>query len=191
MCSGHQSFIFRTFPTTHIGCLGLYWGCGGGRQAVLSNSAPVPPHSLFLWKLKAAKAEAGWIRQGCSACSLLSSDDASLRCELKAAGSSTCLRPLKIEWKETSWHRMAVLWPSSSSWLAFESGHYNRWCQKAGAIYYISYDFKLSNSFNPARFGHERIGKSLLESWVTTFVPDWQPPLIFVQFISKLPLHAL
>ena len=34
-------------------------------------------------------------------CSLLDSDDASLRCELKAAGSSNGLRPLKIEWKET------------------------------------------------------------------------------------------
>ena len=27
--------------------------------------------------------------------------------------------------------------------------------------------------------------KSLLESWVTTFLPDWQPPLIFVWFTSK------
>ena len=27
-------------------------------------------------------------------------------------------------------------------------------------------------------------GKSLLELWVTTFLPDWQPPLIFVRFIS-------
>ena len=29
-------------------------------------------------------------------------------------------------------------------------------------------------------------GKLLLESWVTTFVPDWHSPLIFVQFTSKL-----
>ena len=29
-------------------------------------------------------------------------------------------------------------------------------------------------------------GKSLLESWGTTFLPDWQPPLIFVWFTSKL-----
>ena len=30
-------------------------------------------------------------------------------------------------------------------------------------------------------------GKSLLELWVsTTFLPDWQPPLIFIQFISNL-----
>ena len=28
-------------------------------------------------------------------------------------------------------------------------------------------------------------GKSLLELWVTTFLPDWQPPLIFVLFISN------
>ena len=28
-------------------------------------------------------------------------------------------------------------------------------------------------------------GKSLLESWCTTFLPDWQPPLIFVWFISN------
>ena len=27
--------------------------------------------------------------------------------------------------------------------------------------------------------------KSLLKLWVTTFLPDWQPPLIFVQFISN------
>ena len=26
-------------------------------------------------------------------------------------------------------------------------------------------------------------GKSLLELWVTTFLSDWQPPLIFVRFI--------
>ena len=28
-------------------------------------------------------------------------------------------------------------------------------------------------------------GKSLLELWVTTFLHDWQPPLIFVRFISN------
>ena len=28
-------------------------------------------------------------------------------------------------------------------------------------------------------------GKSFLELWVTTFLPDWQPPLIFVWFTSK------
>ena len=28
-------------------------------------------------------------------------------------------------------------------------------------------------------------GKSLLELWVTTFLPDWQLPLIFVKFISN------
>ena len=28
-------------------------------------------------------------------------------------------------------------------------------------------------------------GKSLLELWVTTFLPDWQQPLIFVRFISN------
>ena len=28
-------------------------------------------------------------------------------------------------------------------------------------------------------------GKSLLELWVTTFLPDLQPPLIFVRFISN------
>ena len=28
-------------------------------------------------------------------------------------------------------------------------------------------------------------GNSLLELWVTTFLPDWQPPLIFVRFISN------
>ena len=28
-------------------------------------------------------------------------------------------------------------------------------------------------------------GKSLLELWVTNFFPDWQPPLIFVWFISN------
>ena len=28
-------------------------------------------------------------------------------------------------------------------------------------------------------------GKSLLELWVTTFLPDWQTPLIFVWFISS------
>ena len=32
-------------------------------------------------------------------------------------------------------------------------------------------------------------GKSLLESWVTTFLPDWQPPLIFVWITSKLNEH--
>ena len=28
-------------------------------------------------------------------------------------------------------------------------------------------------------------GKSLFELWVTTFLPDWQPPLIFVWSTSK------
>jgi len=28
-------------------------------------------------------------------------------------------------------------------------------------------------------------GKSLSELWVNTFLPDWQPPLIFVWFISN------
>ena len=28
-------------------------------------------------------------------------------------------------------------------------------------------------------------GKSLLELWVTTFHPNWQPPLIFVWFMSN------
>ena len=28
-------------------------------------------------------------------------------------------------------------------------------------------------------------GKSLLESWVTTFLPDWQLPLMFIRFISN------
>ena len=32
-------------------------------------------------------------------------------------------------------------------------------------------------------------GKSLLESWGTTFLPDWQPPLIFVWFTSKSHEH--
>ena len=32
-------------------------------------------------------------------------------------------------------------------------------------------------------------GQSLLESWVTTFLPDWQPPLIFVWFTSKSHEH--
>ena len=32
---------------------------------------------------------------------------------------------------------------------------------------------------------HKIRGKSLLELWVTTFLPDWQPPLIFVRFISN------
>ena len=31
--------------------------------------------------------------------------------------------------------------------------------------------------------------KSLLESWGTTFHPDWQPPLIFVWFTSKSHSH--
>ena len=28
-------------------------------------------------------------------------------------------------------------------------------------------------------------GKSFLESWVTTFLPEWQLPLIFIRFISN------
>ena len=32
---------------------------------------------------------------------------------------------------------------------------------------------------------HSR-GKSLLELWVSTFLPDWQLPLIFIRFISNL-----
>ena len=32
-------------------------------------------------------------------------------------------------------------------------------------------------------------GKSLLELWVATFLSDWQPPLIFVQYTSKSHEH--
>ena len=32
-------------------------------------------------------------------------------------------------------------------------------------------------------------GKSLLELWPTSFLPDWQPPLIFVWFTSKSHEH--
>ena len=32
-------------------------------------------------------------------------------------------------------------------------------------------------------------GKSLLESWGTTFLLNWQPPLIFVWFTSKSHEH--
>ena len=34
-------------------------------------------------------------------------------------------------------------------------------------------------------------GKSLLESWVTTFLADWQLPLIFVLIYLKLIVHVL
>ena len=34
-------------------------------------------------------------------------------------------------------------------------------------------------------------GKSLLELLATLFLPDWQPPLIFVQIYLKLLLHVL
>ena len=33
-------------------------------------------------------------------------------------------------------------------------------------------------------------GKSLLELWGTTFLPEWQPPLIFVWFTSKLHMST-
>ena len=32
-------------------------------------------------------------------------------------------------------------------------------------------------------------GKSLVESLDTTFLPDWQPPLVFVWFTSKFHEH--
>ena len=32
-------------------------------------------------------------------------------------------------------------------------------------------------------------GKSLLKSWDTTLLPNWQPPLIFVWFTSKSHEH--
>ena len=34
-------------------------------------------------------------------------------------------------------------------------------------------------------------GKSLSELWITTFLPDWQPPLIFVWFLSNFLVHVL
>ena len=33
-------------------------------------------------------------------------------------------------------------------------------------------------------------GKSLLELWVTTFLPDWQTPLIFFPIYLKLLVHV-
>ena len=47
-------------------------------------------------------------------------------------------------------------------------------------LIWIVYDQSTNYFFNSVTRG-----KSLLESWVTTFLPDWQLPLIFVRFISK------
>ena len=44
-------------------------------------------------------------------------------------------------------------------------------------------DSDVSDGFDDIR------GKSLLELWGTTFLPDWQPPLIFVRFASKSHEH--
>ena len=40
--------------------------------------------------------------------------------------------------------------------------------------------FKIIFVVNTGRLLTATTGKSLLESWGTTFLPDWQPPLIFV-----------
>ena len=44
-------------------------------------------------------------------------------------------------------------------------------------------DSDISDGFDDIR------GKSLLELWGTTFLPDWQPPSIFVWFTSKSHEH--
>ena len=41
------------------------------------------------------------------------------------------------------------------------------------------------NSFSEVGKIKELLGKSFLELWVTTFLSDWQLPLIFVRFISN------
>ena len=43
--------------------------------------------------------------------------------------------------------------------------------------------------FTYSEFSIYTRGKSLLESWGTTFLPDWQPPLIFVLFTWKSYEH--
>ena len=42
----------------------------------------------------------------------------------------------------------------------------------------------IKNVFHVCFLWYSR-GKSPLESWFTTFLPDWQLPLIFVRFISN------
>ena len=78
-----------------------------------------------------------------------------------------------------------------------------RWLVKQGQIFRQNSASKgcgkVTNSWSaPERFFWKKIlicflcihyiltrGKSLLELWVTTFIPDWQQPLIFVRFISN------
>ena len=50
--------------------------------------------------------------------------------------------------------------------------------------------FKFDSFFYVQKLSLQQIlppprGKSLLELWITTFLPDRQPPLIFVRFISN------
>ena len=50
----------------------------------------------------------------------------------------------------------------------------------------LSYTFiSFASVYLIAIFAFVTRGKSLLESWVITFLPDWQLPLIFVRFITN------
>jgi len=46
------------------------------------------------------------------------------------------------------------------------------------------HDYSILHDYSVRQSTYSR-GKSLLELWVTTFLPDWQPPSIFVRLISN------
>ena len=45
--------------------------------------------------------------------------------------------------------------------------------------------FFSSDDYESPKYPEEVRGKSIIELSVTTFLPDWQPSLIFVWFVSK------
>ena len=77
---------------------------------------------------------------------------------IKLRGKCICTTPFALELRNT-WHRFIKI-------------HYKN------IVQFCNWLELLSPINKNAR------GKSLLESWVITFLPNWQLPLIFVRFIS-------
>ena len=73
----------------------------------------------------------------------------------------------RFDWKTVIWQVISNIW----------TYYWNKLLKKAWNIDSIRHSILITR------------GKSLLELWDTTFLPDWQPPLIFVWFTSKSHEH--
>ena len=87
--------------------------------------------------------------------------------------------------------------PTIHAWITFSSFFRGRYrlknCATLPMQHWFWYSMLHKCNIIPTdsfyKFYFKASGKSLLESWVTTFLPNWQPSLIFVWFTSKSHEH--